>query len=251
MHHTVKVTVLSFYFLTFGFAEGQDMVTELQHFLHDVESLDQLKSIKKAKFDSFDLLVFVDLIERDIDFDYRHHRFLILPVYGPHVHLNLISRDGIIEGAWLWERIPTYHGFITGNVVLLGGASKNVLDEYIFKHNQLYETKLSSQDMISQLSNLYEVGYDCGLRGTWASKKTREAMTYVAKKRKKELNKLLTSISPELQTLGALGLLSIDKLNKTQTRIIIHLTQRNSVINSCKGEQSGFGERFADRVEFP
>jgi len=72
----------------------------------------------------------------------------------------------------------------------------------------------------------------------------------VKRKNRKELNKYLTSFSPELQTLGTIGLLKIGKITAEEKHFIDHLKNRNSVIFSCSGCLYGIGETFNERIEY-
>jgi C4-type Zn-finger protein len=75
-------------------------------------------------------------------------------------------------------------------------------------------------------------------------------LKYVEKGKVNKLNKLLTSFSSELQTIGAIGLIMEDELNERQKTIIPHLKDRNSQIYSCGVCSYRYNEPFSHRIYY-
>ena len=81
----------------------------------------------------------------------------------------------------------------------------------------------------------YVVGFGCGYSGSYISDESSKMLKYVKRKDINSLNQWLTAFSPELQTLGAIGLLQLGEINETQRQIIERLKTRNSTISNCMG----------------
>ena len=235
---------------------GQDNVDKLKTFLETVSKTDSLKEkIKTAKIENLDILeVYVEL-ERDIDFGYRQHRMSILHLSGRDLKLNFISKDSLIEFGWISE----YRLNDDKHLHLKQFKSSPILmKEYLTNHNKFYETNLKRDEFINQVITEDVVGFGCvffnlndvekDFKKGFNSKKLNRL-----KNRKYYMN-WLKSFSPEIQTFGAIGLLSI--LNKykisitnEEKRILNHLKQRNSIIFSCSGCLVGIDETFKERIK--
>ena len=73
----------------------------------------------------------------------------------------------------------------------------------------------------------YTVGFGCGELGNYINPISKKTLRLIKKKDIIELNEMLTSINPELQTLGAIGLIRINKLTIKQLEIIEELKNKN------------------------
>ena len=109
---------------------------------------------------------------------------------------------------------------------------------------------LTESDFEEQILAEYTVGFGCGIVGMDVSNESKKALRFAKNNNRKALKKYLTSFSPELQTLGTIGLFKISKLSNEQKRIIGHLKNRNSVIFSCSGCLYGIGETYNERIEY-
>ena len=227
--------------------QGQDNIAELKSHLETIERTDSLKdNIKKAKFkELYVLTVFVDL-ERKIDFGYKHHRYHVMPALGEDLKLNFISKDGLIVHGWISEYDSNKKRHLELETFR---DSPNFTEQYVSRHNEFYRSNLNFADFEEQLQKEYVVGFGCGSTGQEISKESKAILKYVKGENSTKLNAFLASFSPELQTLGAIGLLRIGNPNEEQTRIIQHLMQRNSVIFSCMGCLYGVGETFNERIK--
>ncbi|MDC6363490.1 MULTISPECIES: hypothetical protein [Flavobacteriaceae] len=224
---------------------GQDDFEKIKLHLQSFDYVQELKSLRGKKFGSFETLVITDLLKRKLDFGYEHHRYILLPVSGNELRLNiLVKNDSIIHG-WLsyFNSVKKRHSHISEFK-----SDPIVVEDYVHRHNKFYKSKLGVIDFQEQLIEEYLVGFGCGYTGRDTSPKTKESMGWVKQRKKHKLNGNLISFSPELQTLGAMGLMSLNKLNDEQNRIIQHLLQRNSVINSCLADIYGMGETFSERI---
>lgn len=121
---------------------------------------------------------------------------------------------------------------------------------YVSEHNKFYKTTLSESDFETQFLAEYVVGFGCGIVGLKIPEESKKTLRFVEKKKIKQLENYLTSFSPELQTLGTIGLLKIGNLNPEQKRIMEHLKLRESIILSCSGCLYGIGESYNERIEY-
>jgi len=227
---------------------GQNNIAELKSLLETIEKTDSLKEkIKTAHFEKLDIIeVYVEL-ERDIDFGYRHHRILIIPVSGSDLKLNFISKNGNMKTGWISEFQLDNNTHLN---LKLFKSSPKLFTEYVFNHNKYYETNLDEREFKNQILDEYVVGFACGFSGKEISKESKKSIRYSNNKNSKKLNELLTSFSPELQTLGAIGLIKINKITDKQNVIIDHLKKRNSIIFSCSGCVYGSGETFNEGIKY-
>ena len=151
----------------------------------------------------------------------------------------------MIQIAWISEFDPVKDKQLKVLTVI---KNSEFLDNYVTKHNEFYNTNLTDVDLQNQIIADYVVGFGCGEAGIDVPKESRRMLKLTKRKNKRELNKYLTSFSPELQTLGAIGLLEINQLTDQQTKIINHLKSINPVIFSCSGCLYGLGETFNERL---
>ncbi|PWL39873.1 hypothetical protein DKG77_03315 [Flagellimonas aquimarina] len=227
--------------ITVQYAVGQDDFNQVKEYVGKLVRVKEVSTLKNMKFGSFETLVVTDLVERKLDFGYLHQRYLMLPVIVEELRVNMISRNDTIVHGWISEYNPRQKKHFG---IQAFKNSSLFLNEYVLKHNELYKSNLTVEDFEEQMVTEYLVGFGCGFTGIDISQKTRESMRFVRKKKKRQLSRFLTSFSPELQTLGALGLFKLGKVGTEQMRIISHLKKRNSTINSCSGCIYGFGERL-------
>lgn len=227
---------------------GQNNITELKSFVENIEQVDSLTvKIEKANFKTFEILQVLVELERKIDFEYKHHRISIAHMSGWDIKLNLFSKNGVIVFGWISEYNLSDH--IHSDIRTLKNSTE-FLESYISLHNEYYKTELSKKDFKEQFLTEYVIGFGCGLSGEQISRESQKALKYAKNRNKRKLNNYLTSFSPELQTLGTIGLLKIGKISSEQYRLIRHLKDRNSTIFSCSGCLYGIGETYNNRIEY-
>lgn len=225
---------------------GQNDVSELKSLLETIETTNSIKQrIKNASFNNLDVIEVFNQLERDVDFGFVNHRLEIMHWKGD-LTLNFLSENGIIKYGWISEYKST-NKKLAGPVAFKD--SPNFLCDYISKHNNYYGSNLTEKDFEEQMLTDYVVGFGCGFSGAEISKESKASLRYSDNRNIKKLNEFLTSVSPELQTLGVIGLLKIGIINQKQKKIISHLKDRNSSINSCAGCIYGIGETFNERIE--
>lgn len=241
----IALTILTLFI--FQSIKGQNNLKDLKNYIEKTENVSKLSKLKTVKFDSLSILTTFNELERQIDFGFEHHRILVMPYSGWELKLNLISKNGKIQIAWISEFDSSKEKHMK---TLTTTKNSDFLKEYIQNHNHFYKTELTESDFEKQILNEYVVGFGCSIDGLYIPKESKKMLKFVKKKNRKELNKYLTSFSPELQTLGTIGLLKIGKLTKEQKSIINHLKIKNSVIFSCSGCLYGIGETFSQRIEY-
>lgn len=227
---------------------GQNNIAELKSFVENIEQVDSIPvKIKKANFKNLEILqVFIEL-ERKIDFGYNHHRISIANISGWDLKLNLFSKNGIFIFGWISEY--NFSDNIHSDIRTLKNSTE-FLESYISLHNEYYKTELSKENFKEQFLTEYVVGFGCGLSGEQISKESKKTLRYAKNGKKRKLTNYLTSFSPELQTLGTIGLLKIGKISYEQHKLIGHLKERNSKIFSCAGCLYGIGETYNNRIEY-
>tara|TARA_R110002096_G_scaffold435605_1_gene661754 strand:+ start:50 stop:787 length:738 start_codon:yes stop_codon:yes gene_type:complete len=226
---------------------GQNNLLELKSHVEKFDYVEQFASIKTAEFKTLDVLTTFDELEREIDFGYKHHRILVMPNPGWDIKLNFISKNGLIIIGWISEYPLNKEKHI--NLSTFKNNSE-FLKSYVTKHNAFYKTDNTEKDFKEQILTEFVVGFGCGEVGLDIPSDSKKMLRLAKKRKRKTLTKYLTSFSPELQTLGAIGLLKIGKLSSEQKRIIEHLKNKNSVIFSCSGCLYGIGETFSERIEY-
>ena len=220
-------------------------------YLESVNTIHEIKDIKNQCFDSMKIIVLAKEIERNIDFGYVHHRFLVLPSNGPELRINCISSDSIIHVGWtsVFRYLNTLHANRASRNFHLFKDSESFFTNYVSKHNTLYDTKLNKENLVYQLTDEPKVGYGCEDNIVFRTPITVKAMEYGKLKKKRKLRAFLKSFSPELQLLGAVELKKLGKLKNKEVQIIEHLKTRNSKINSCDGTALGIEENFENLFE--
>ncbi|MFL0354814.1 hypothetical protein [Xanthomarina sp. GH4-25] len=242
----MRVTLILLTLFIIQTTKGQNNLADLNAYIKKTENISELSNLKSVQFDSLSILSTFNELERQIDFGFKHHRILIVPYSGSDLKLNLVSKNGEIQITWISEFDPSND--VNFNILNVPKNS-DFLKEYVQNHNGFYKTELTESDFENQIINEYVVGFGCSIDGLTVPKESKKMLKLVKRKNREELNKYLTSFSPELQTLGAIGLLKIGKLTKEQKNIIKHLKNKNSVIYSCSGCSYGIGETFSERIE--
>ncbi|MDY7394462.1 hypothetical protein UMM65_04360 [Aureibaculum sp. 2210JD6-5] len=211
---------------------SQNKIIELNSVLKKIEVVDDLSLLDKKKFPTLSILTIQNEMERDIDFGYRHFRKLIMTHSDGDFRIDIISYgDSIKLGIttvidWKDNEPKEYEFFSDSN---------SFITNYLKKHNAFYETDIQKDQLIEQLNDEYTVGFGCGIVGMDIPKYSQLMQRYTKQKNRKKLNAWLRSFSPELQTLGTIGLLNLGSVGKDEMNIIKHLEKRNSKINTCSG----------------
>ena len=240
-----KFPFILFLFI-FQITFGQSNLDDLKKYMEHIENVSELSNIKNKKFEVLSVFLIQNEIERSIDFGFKHHRILVEPDQGYDIKLNLISRNGKIQIAWISE----YDSYKEGNLnTMTLIKNPDFLIQYVQNHNKLYQTKLTEQDFINQTLKEYVVGFGCGITASNIPKQAKKMLKFVKHKNRKMLQEYLTSFSPELQTLGAIGLIRLGNLSPLQKNIIEHFKKRNSVISTCAGCLYGLNEKFTKVIK--
>ena len=163
------------------------------------------------------------------------------------IKINYVSINGIIIVGWI-SQYDDYEKKYLKTKSFKG--SINDLNEYLIKHNDLYQSNIKLSELNKQIFGKYKVASGCGYNGNYVSDEYKTMLKYVEKGKVNKLNKLLTSFSSELQTIGAIGLIMEDELNERQKTIIPHLKDRNSQIYSCGVCSYRYNEPFSHRISY-
>tara|TARA_R110002051_G_scaffold269644_1_gene329859 strand:- start:245 stop:985 length:741 start_codon:yes stop_codon:yes gene_type:complete len=226
---------------------GQNNVTELKSFIEKIEKADSiLEKIKKASFQNLDVIGVYSELDREIDFGFQQHRIKVLPISGLDLKLNFISKNGVIIYGWISEYKSNSKKH--QNIEPFK-ESADFLEQYLSKHNEFYKSDFDQLDFENQILSEYIVGFGCGFTGDEISKESKQTLKYSENKNVDKLNEFLISIAPELQTLGTIGLLKIGKISDEQKKIIQHLKNRNSEVNTCAGCIYGLQYPFNDMIK--
>lgn len=232
-------------FILCQLTSAQDNVADLNAYLKTVERVTAVTKLPKRMFKSANIITSYTELDRSLDFGYKHFRALIVPGIGGDIKINLISKNGEIIVGWTSEYNTKKQKH---SRIIAFKDSIDFINKYISDHNKFYSTKLQASDFREQIMAEHVVGFGCGFVGLDIPESSRKVLVLIKRKNTKMLNELLTSFSPELQTLGAIGLLKTNKVNEVQQKVILHLEERNSAISSCSGCLYGLGETFNDRI---
>lgn len=227
--------------------KGQNYFNDLKHFVEKIEKTDSInEKIKNNDYNDLDILEVYTVLNRKIDFDYNQHRLEILHTSGWHLQLDFISKNGEIELGWISQYDITNDKYLRTEPFRLN--EETVLN-YIDRHNEFYGTNYTTNDFKKQLLGRYVVGFGCGFSGDEISEEAKRSLRWSKNRRIKKLEGYLKSINPELQTLGAIGILKIGKVNEQNQKIIDHLKERNSIVYSCSGCLYGVETTFKESIE--
>lgn len=124
---------------------------------------------------------------------------------------------------------------------------------FIQQHDSIYKTSTSSLDLfVSDILSGESYGYICGEAPIIYKIPEHRGLRFGDTKNIKEFRKWLRSYSPELQTYGVDALsylyktyhkISDDIEAKNDKRIIEHIKQRNSILDTCSGCFIGIYEK--------
>jgi len=243
----MRIALIILTLFIFQSIKGQNNLADLRNHIEKTENVSKLSKLKTVTFDSLSILTTFNELERQIDFGFEHHRILVMPYSGWELKLNLISKNGKIQIAWISEFDSNKEKHMNTLTIT---KNSDFLKEYVKNHNKFYKNELTESDFEKQILNEYVVGFGCSINGLDIPKESKRMLKFVKRKSREKLNKYLTSFSPELQTLGTIGLLKIGKITAEQNRLIEHLKNRNSVIFSCSGCSYGIEETFNERIEY-
>lgn len=162
------------------------------------------------------------------------------------IKINFISKNGNLQFGWI-SKFDTYYNKIIQTEEIKPAQSK--IKSYLTIHNSLYNSELTEKDLKVQILAEYIVGFGCGYSGNSISNESSKMIKYVKLKDINNLHKWLTSFSPELQTLGAIGLIRLREMNKKQKEIIELLEKRNTVILNCMGCTYSYNNQFKKLIE--
>ena len=241
----IILTLLTLLFITNIFSQTE--FNELNEYLKNIENVSQLKDLKYKKFNSFSVLDVIIETDRKVDFGFNHNRILIIPSPGEDLKINIISKnDSIIFGNLAVINMRNHKIRDSKNFK----ESDLFLKKYIKDHNEFYKTDLNSKEFTEQLLGEYVVGFSCGEVGLDIPKESKKINSLINNNATNILRKLLRSFSPELQSLGTIGLTKLNTESEKDKIIIEYLKKRNTMINSCLGCIYGFIQNFEQSVKF-
>ncbi|GAK77139.1 hypothetical protein JCM19296_2744 [Nonlabens ulvanivorans] len=240
----MKRLIILIIFISSQLVVAQNEFIEVKEFLSKIENSDSLLiKLNRHKFKNGSFDFSYSEFSRKIDFGYLQHRISVGKDFYPDFKLNFFSKDGVIKFGW----ISKYDG---GEEKLSESENfkENQIDfrNYLNQHNAFYGSNLSLNEFTNQIITEYVVAFGCGYSGNYLSKENYQTQEYIDQKDIKSLKKLLTSFSPELQTLGAIGLIQLK--SNDGNKIIRHLKNRNSVLFSCRGCSLSHDETFIQRI---
>ncbi|MCH4824617.1 hypothetical protein ML462_15695 [Gramella lutea] len=210
---------------------SQNTLSQTREYLSSLKEVQEISKLKSKKFKDFEIITTFTELDRKIDFGYKHHRILVMPYSGSDLKINFISYNNKIVVGWISENSVS-KGILNTEYFK---SNDSFIEDYITKHNKFYNTNFRKEDFDKEILNEYTVGFGCGMAGTEIPDISEKTLKLIERGSIKKLNSFLRSISPEVQTLGAIGILRIGKINKEQRKIIDHLKMRNSKVYSCSG----------------
>ena len=205
--------------------------------VQEFDSLVSAKSIKEMKA----FLVYYEF-QRQVDNGYQQNRINI----DDYLKINFISKNGKLMFGWI-SKFDSYNERIKHTEEIKSAEKK--IKSYLKMHNSLYNSELTEKDLKTQILAEYVVGFGCGDSGNYISDESSKMIKYV---KRKDINKLynwLTAFSPELQTLGVIGLMQLGEVNETQSQIIERLKTRNTTISNCMGCLYSYDAEFKKLIK--
>ena len=224
---------------------AQNPFDEVKTHLEECAQVEDIFQIQKINFDTFKIMGPALEFKRELDFGYIQHKFLIYPNPGWILKINSISKDDKIVMILITEFNDSKDKNIQTDLI---NKDLSFINKYLNQHNQFYDTNLTELNFRKQFTTDYVVGFNCGYSGSDSSKESRNIMKWSNRDKLEKLDLYLTSISPELQVLGAIGLLKNGTINLKQERIIEHLKKRNTLIYGCNGCNYGASYNFNEWI---
>jgi hypothetical protein len=225
----MRFTLTFLFIILFNTANAQFKFEDLKQKISTYETVQEFDSLITSKYikEMKAFLVYYEF-KRPIDNGYQQNRITI----DDYIKINFISKNGNIMFGWI-SKFDSYNEKIENTEEIK--PSKTEFELYLKIHNSLYNSELTEKDLKTQILAEYVVGFGCGYSGNSISDESSKMMKFVKRNDTNNLNKWLTAFSPELQTLGAIGLMKIGGINETQSQIIERLKTRNTTISNCMG----------------
>ncbi|MGJ8684847.1 MAG: hypothetical protein ACSHWW_09490 [Nonlabens sp.] len=225
----MRITLTFLFIIIINAANAQLKFEELKQKISTYETVQEFDSLITSKYmkDMNALLVYYEF-KRPVDSGYQQNRITI----DDYIKINFISKNGKLMFGWI-SKFDSNNKKIKHTEEIK--PAENKIKAYIKIHNSLYNSELTEKDLKTQILAEYVVGFGCGYSGNYISEESSKMMKYVKRKDISNLHDWLTAFSPELQTLGAIGLMQLGEINETQSQIIKGLKTRNTTISNCMG----------------
>ncbi len=194
----------------------------------------------KARLDSSPLPPYNLKLERDLDFGYRQailefdYNALASPQsYSlPIRFLAIVKNDTIIFGR-LEE--TDFQGHFSNRRDFRRLDDK--LTEFVNAYNEFYETNISNDFLIRQLTKYIYFSFGCGYGCVDKPRQARQMIRYVKWNRRRKIDSWLVNPNPELKAYAIWGIKRLEKKGKPPTdfekKIINHLMEQNTLIYNC------------------
>ncbi len=213
----------------------------LKNKLDSVQSINQLEDVFKGKYKSFLIEESILYCDRNLDFGYTQKIYQLEIEYDERyintfdIHIITTITDSIILGK---INLLGYDRDEIKKSYLFKEDKRNITN-YVNKHNSLYHSKLSYNQVKHQLMSFLVYGFGCSMGGGFYPKEALHQMELIKNKNYKELSKLIKQVNPEFQAYGIDGLTQLEnkgvKIKKRDKKIISHLLVRNTSANHCSG----------------
>lgn|GEM_PF-2759396 len=234
--------------LYFGSLYGQDNSVnakrEFENFIYSADSV-KIQNIKNEKLDQiFEIYQYNQIISRELDFGLKESIFNITYSYKldnelryqtAEIHLFYFN-DKMIDRLIIYE----------GKNIEISNRTDAEIEDYIQKHDSFYSTKTSLKDFINDVVTKEIFGDYCGFAMTKV--KDIGAVELDSPENAEKYVKWMKSYNPEKQMWGYLEISKLLKkqaieLNSDETKIFIHIKERNAVIETCSGCEFGIFKR--------
>lgn len=124
----------------------------------------------------------------------------------------------------------------------------DILNTYLGFHNEFYQSELKVEDFVNQVVADHVYGYVCGFAPIFHKVPRHLDLRFDKKRNIKAFQNWVKSFNPELQTYGVEALEYLVKkkrvkLTELDKKLIAHIKQRNSILNTCSGCIMGIYEK--------
>lgn len=256
---------LFFFLLSSLFCYSQQNVDEeLQLYLSDYKNFnfEELKNkhfkfaIDTVKFDvpQFYHNLYSKIVTRDLDFGVEESIYI--------VRISYLENDGAIR------RSPNELHVLSKDTTIIGiiclDKSQDIItsyydefeiQQYITKHDSLYQTTTQVGNLINDLTEKWVYGYSCGIAPVMGDVHEKYGLKFDDIKNIEVFRRWLRSYNPELQAYGVDAISHIykqpkftigkkqEELEKNDKNLVKHIKARSSIINTCSGCFTGIYQR--------
>lgn len=116
--------------------------------------------------------------------------------------------------------------------------NSSFIQAYLDNHNRIYSASKTTDDFIHEIINtIEEIRIACGYLGTGYGHREKKLFQEIKKKNKTYIIHLLSSMNPEEQVMGIIGmrkLMETDiRFKKEKVQIIDHILKKNTAVYAC------------------